>query len=214
MAPVTRDRMRQPVWVRTKDFSLESGAWCMDVLATKRTMRAEVRARLAKLAPARRALEEELVTAAIQDSAEWRRARTVFLYRSIVPELSTVGLANGAWREGKRVLFPRIAAAGLSLHEVMGWTGFEAGPLGIPQPLASPVVEAGSVDMAIIPGVAWDREGGRLGRGGGHYDRVLPSLELAWGVGFDAQLVDLVPREAHDKRVQRVMAPSLLPVET
>jgi 5-formyltetrahydrofolate cyclo-ligase len=180
----------------------------VDVAAAKRSLRAEVRARLLALPPARRALEEELVTAAIQDSAEWRSARTVLLYRSVPPEFSTVGLANGAWRMGKRVLFPRIAASGLTLHAVTGWTGFEAGPLAIPQPLGSVAVPPQEVDLAVVPGMAWDAKGGRLGRGGGHYDRLLPALRLAWGVGFDCQLVDAVPQESHDEGVERVWTAS------
>jgi 5-formyltetrahydrofolate cyclo-ligase len=169
-------------------------------------MRTEVRARLRALPPATRALEEELATAALQDTPEWRAARTVFLYRSVPPELSTVGLANAAWRTGKRVLFPRVGGDRMTLHAVAGWTGFEAGagPLGIPQPPAGPAVPPEEVDLAIVPGVAWDRQGGRLGRGGGHYDRLLPRLRLAWGVGFSVQLVPAVPREAHDQAVHRV----------
>lgn len=180
----------------------------------KRVMRAEVRSRLLALPPAKRALEEELVTAALQDTPEWRAARTVLLYRSVAPELSTVGLANAAWRTGKRVLFPRVTDAGLALHAVAAWTGFEPGPLGIPQPLASPPVPPQEVDLAVVPGVAWDAAGGRLGRGGGHYDRLLPHLRLAWGVGFSVQVVAAVPQEAHDRSVHRVWAPSLFPLET
>jgi 5-formyltetrahydrofolate cyclo-ligase len=181
----------------------------------KRAMRAAVRARLLALPPARRALEEELVTAAVQGTPEWRAAGTVLLYRSVAPELSTVGLANAAWRTGKRVLFPRVGpGGGLTLHAVASWSGFEAGPLGIPQPPPTAPVAPGEADLAIVPGVAWDAGGGRLGRGGGHYDRLLPALRRAWGVGFSAQVVPAVPREAHDRRVERVFAPSLFPLET
>jgi 5-formyltetrahydrofolate cyclo-ligase len=187
----------------------------VDAREAKRQLRAEVRARLLALPPATRALEEELVTAAIQDTPEWRAAGTVALYRSVAPELSTVGLANAAWRTGKRVLFPRIAPEGLTLHAVTGWTGFEPGPLNIPQPpAASPPVPPEQADLAIVPGVAWDTQGGRLGRGGGHYDRLLPRLRLAWGVGFGAQVVPAVPGEPHDQRVQRVWARTLFPLET
>jgi 5-formyltetrahydrofolate cyclo-ligase len=182
----------------------------VDLLATKRAMRADIRARLERMAPARRALEEELVTAAIQDAPEWRAAGTVLLYRSVAPEFSTVGLANGAWRSGKRVLFPRVTPNGLTLHAVEGWHGFEVGPLGIPQPFATPAVAPEEADLAIVPGVAWDRRGGRLGRGGGHYDRLLPGLTGTWGVGFDVQVVPGVPRETHDLAVQRVWAALLL----
>lgn len=184
----------------------------MDVVQAKRAMRAEVRARLGALPPARRALEEELVAAAIQDAPEWRAAHTVLLYRSVAPEFSTVGLANAAWRTGKRVLFPRVTDAGLTLHAVASWEGFEPGPLGIPHPLGGPAVAPEAADLAVVPGVAWDAAGGRLGRGGGHYDRLLPKLRLAWGVGFSVQVVPAVPREAHDHLVHQVWATPLPPL--
>lgn len=174
----------------------------------KATLRAQVRARLAALPPTRRALEEDLVTAAIQDAPEWRAARTVLLYRSVPPEFTTVGLANGAWRAGKRVVFPRIVPGGggsLALHEVRAWHEFTGTTHGIPEPGPSlPVVRPADIDLAILPGVAWDGEGGRLGRGGGFFDRLVPQLRLCWGLAFDVQVVPRVPVLEHDQRVHRV----------
>lgn len=182
----------------------------MAVAEAKRALRKEVAARLAALPPARRALEEELVTAAVQDAPEWRGAATVLLYRSLPGEFSTVGLANGAWRQGKRVAMPRVAGPGvLALHEVRAWTDLRPGAFGVHEPSATlPVLEPEQVDLAVVPGVAWTRAGQRLGRGGGFYDRLIPRLRLAWGVGFDAQVVEAVPMEAHDARVARVWTAS------
>lgn len=175
------------------------------VVDAKRALREEMRRRLAALPNARRCTEEDLVTAAIQDTPEWRAARTVLLYRSVSPEFSTVGLANGAWRAGKRVAFPRITPTALVLHEVRAWHEFTGTTHGIPEPGAAlAVVDPASVDLAIVPGVAWDDAGRRLGRGGGFYDRLLPKLRLAWGIGFDIQRVPAVPAEGHDWPVHRV----------
>lgn len=172
----------------------------------KRALRKEVLARLAALPPARRALEEELVTAAVQGTGDWGAAGLVLLYRNLPGEFSTVGLANAAWRQGKRVAMPRVAGPGLlALHEVRTWTDLRPGAFGIHEPPAGlPAVRAEDVDLALVPGVAWTRDGARLGRGGGFYDRLLPRLRLAWGLGFDLQVVPSVPTEAHDARVQRV----------
>ena len=178
----------------------------MDVAEAKKRLRSEVQHRLAALRPAQRALEEELVTAAIQDTPEWRVAGTVLLYRNLRDEFSTVGLANAAWRMGKRVAMPRVAGPGrLTLHEVGAWTDLRPGTFGIQEPPATlPAVELAAVDLAIVPGLAWTRDGARLGRGGGYYDRVLPGLRLAWGVGFDVQVMAYVPLEPHDLRVARL----------
>ena len=176
----------------------------MDV--DKALLRSAARRRVAALSHARRCAEEDLVTATIQDTPQWRAARTVLLYRSVPPEFTTVGLANGAWRAGKRVAFPRIAGEGrLLLHAVHGWHELTGVTHAIPEPSAgAPSVAPADVDLAIVPGVAWDDSGGRLGQGGGYFDRLLPHLRLAWGVAFDAQVVPAVPREAHDQRVHRV----------
>ena len=158
--------------------------------------------------PARRALEEELVTAAIQATPEWRSARSVLLYRSVAPEFSTVGLANAAWRDGKPTLFPVTTPEGLVLRAASGWTEFRPGWGGIPEP-TGPVAAASEVQLAIVPGVAFTVAGERLGRGGGHYDRFLAGLRCpVWALAFDAQVVPALPLEAHDLRVGRVWAAS------
>lgn len=149
------------------------------------------------------------MTAAVQADSVWARARTVLLYRAQPPEFSAVGLTNGAWRVGKRVLFPRIndAKAGtLSLHEVTRWGQLQPGTFRLLEPMPDcPEVPAEEVDLAIVPGLAWDAKRHRLGRGGGFYDRLLPRVAApAWGIGFDCQLVDEVPAEPHDQAMERV----------
>ncbi len=173
----------------------------------KAHLRARMREELSRLPPARRAQEEELVVAAIQATPEWRDARIVQLYRSVATEFSTVGLANAAWRAGKSVCFPRVTQwGGLELHQVGGWTDFVPGATyGIPEPKPdAPAVRARDVDLGIVPGLAFDPKGGRLGRGGGHFDRLVPRLDRAWAVAFDCQVVKAVPREGHDRPVDRV----------
>lgn len=197
---------------RMRRFDCGRGAGeVVDIAGEKSALRKSMRARLATLRPAQRALEEELVTAAIQDSSEWRAARTVLLYRSVAPEFSTLALTLAAWRVGKRTLFPRVRDGDvMTLHEVRSWGEMRPGKLGIPEPTASAEVVPAEVDLAIIPGVAWTTSGQRLGRGGGHFDRLLRRLQWSWGVGFDCQILDSVPEEPHDRMVQRVWSPRLL----
>ena len=184
-----------------------------DLEAEKRALRLQVRNALGSLPPARRALEEEVVQAAIQADPAWRAARRILLYKAVPPEFSVVGLTLAAWREGKRTLFPRIAGPGaLSLHEVTSWGELRPGKHGIPEPdPGRPTVDPAAVDLAIVPGVAWDAEGHRLGRGGGYYDRLIPCLAgPSWGVGFDCQWAQRVPRAEWDARVAKVWVPTPL----
>lgn len=182
-----------------------------DPAQEKAELRRRILAAMQALPPSRRALEEELVQAAVQAEPAWVQARTVLLYKAVAPELSVVGLANAAWRAGKRVLFPRVAGPGaLALHEVGSWGQLAPGRFGIPEPSAAlPIVDSGVVDLAVVPGVAWDAEGHRLGRGGGYYDRLIPRLGgPAWGVGFDCQRVERLPREAWDVQVAKTFISS------
>ncbi|MGB0652038.1 MAG: 5-formyltetrahydrofolate cyclo-ligase [Thermoplasmatota archaeon] len=179
-----------------------------DLAAAKDALRADMRARLAALKPLERALEEEVVNAAVQATPEWTAARTVLLYKAKAPELSVVYLGNAALRTGKRLVLPRVAdraTGALGLHHVADWLQLEKGAFGLMEPRADlPVVAPEEVELAVVPGLAWDAAGGRLGQGGGFFDRLLPHLGgPAWGVGFDCQVVDEVPREPHDAAVER-----------
>jgi 5-formyltetrahydrofolate cyclo-ligase len=178
----------------------------------KPALRAEIRNRLAALRPLMRAQEEELVNAAIVSDPDWVEAETILVYKAVAPELSVVSATNDAFRRGVRVCFPRVGPGGLSLHEVAGWHELEPGKYGIPAPSESaPVVSPATIDIAVVPGVAWAPGGMRLGQGGGYYDRLLPALGgISWGVGFDCQLVEAIPTESHDRPVDRVIAPSKL----
>lgn len=172
----------------------------------KAALRRQVAAAVAALPPARRALEEELVQAAVQADPAWQAARTVLLYKALGHELSVVGLTLAAWRAGKRVLFPRVEGDRLRLVAVASWGDLRPGARGVWEPVASagPEVPPAEVDLAIVPGVAFGEGGARLGRGGGHYDRLLPELRQAWAVAFDCQVLPALPVLPHDRPVHRV----------
>ncbi|MHB8633247.1 MAG: 5-formyltetrahydrofolate cyclo-ligase [Thermoplasmatota archaeon] len=173
--------------------------------ASKAELRSRVGAALSALPPARRAMEEEWVVAAIQADPLWRRSRTLLLYRSKAPEFSTAGLILAAWRHGKRTLFPRVEGESLTLHAAASWGAFAPGYRGILEPPAGVAVPPVEVELALVPGVAFDADGGRLGRGGGHYDRLLAELSSpVWAPAFRAQLLETVPRDAHDRPVTKV----------
>ncbi len=182
------------------------------VALDKAALRSAAQQTLASLGPRVRAQEEELVNAAIQASPEWHAARTVLVYKHKNPEFSVVGLTNGALRVGKRVVLPRVAdrrEGRLELRLLRDWADLVPGAFGIQEPrVECPLVGPGEIDLAIVPGLAWTRAGARLGWGGGFYDRLLPRLERdgcrVWGVGFDGQVVEDLPVEAHDQAVDEV----------
>ena len=165
-----------------------------------------MRARLTALKPLQRAMEEELVNAAIMGNPAWRDAETVLVYKHKGAEFSVNSLGNAAFRDGKRVCFPRVEGEQLVLHEVAAWTDLNAGAYGIMEPpAAAPRLSPSAIDCAIVPGLAWTPGGHRLGQGGGFFDRTLPVGGTSIGVGFDCQILDDLPVESHDKAVDQVV---------
>lgn len=172
----------------------------------KQALRAELRERIAGVKHLQRAMEEELVNAAIMAEPAWQQAQTVLLYKHKGPEFSVNSLGNAAFRDGKRVCFPRVEGDALVIHEVSAWTDLNPGAFGVMEPPASaPRLSPSSIDCAVIPGLGWTRQGHRLGQGGGFYDRLLPVAGTSFGVGFDCQVLDALPTEAHDQRVDAVV---------
>lgn len=143
---------------------------------------------------------------------QFARASVAALFRSLPDEPGTLGalLAPRAV-----TLLPVIGASGraaLALYE--GEERMRVGEYGIMEPCGAPYDDYGSVEVIVVPGVAFDRLGGRIGRGKGYYDRLLPQLRHAYRIGlcFDFQIVDSVPADENDATVDEVIAvPTVAP---
>ena len=176
-----------------------------DVSAHKRALRARARALLT--APREPSIDASIETA-VADLVDRLDPRLVVAYAALRGEVSLDVLCSRLARRGRLVL-PRVAACGLCLHRVDSMHDLTASRLGIREPSeAAPVVEPGSVALVLAPGLAFDRAGTRLGRGGGMYDRLLAELSpscVRVGVGVAAVLWDALPREPHDAPMQGVV---------
>ncbi|WP_375220777.1 5-formyltetrahydrofolate cyclo-ligase [Symbiobacterium thermophilum] len=171
---------------------------------SKQELRRRMIAARQALDPAERARLSGRAQRAVLAAPEWARARTVLLYIPVRGEVDTAALAAAGRQAGKRLLLPRVERAerGLRLHR---WDGtpeqLVRGAYGIPEPRPDlPQEDPRAVDLVVVPGVAFDRRGRRLGYGGGYYDRLLPLLAgaAAIGLGYGFQLVERLPAEAHD----------------
>lgn len=137
----------------------------------------------------------------------FREAKTVLLYYPIQNEVDVLPLVK-KYKHEKTLLFPVSHRHGMTVHPYAGNQNMHRGKFGIPEP-TTPAYE-GEIDLVIVPAVAFDEKGRRLGRGGGYYDRFIKKLTHAVlvGVGYDFQLVDEVPAARHDQRVHRIILPS------
>jgi 5-formyltetrahydrofolate cyclo-ligase len=179
----------------------------------KTRLRRAVRESLRAMTTDQRAAASRVIAKALLALDAWRDATCVLLYHALPDEPDLTEAVEAGLAAGKRILLPRTSgpsAAGAmeaAPIEVADRERLAKDPLGIPAPV-SPAVEAGSIDLAVVPGVAFDPTGGRLGRGGGFYDRYLARLRASCGrigVCFDRQVVAALPRESHDERVDRVL---------
>ena len=179
----------------------------------KRTLRREIRA-MKSLYSAESldniSLEIETYFS-LQD--QWDAAQTVLLYSALPDEVNTDYLLLSAESDGKTVLLPRVDGERLTLH-VYSPDSMAPGAFGVMEPQGPefPPSRYGEIELAIVPGMAFDRRGHRLGRGKGYYDRLLPLLPAARLVGlcFPFQVVASVPHEAHDAEVRHFMPDQLI----
>ena len=168
----------------------------------------------------RRALDAAWAEAASRGAArrlagapEFAAARTVGAYMSLPHEVATGDILAACWREGKRVCVPAPAAGGgYGFVWLKPGEPLVPGPLRVPQPRDGRAIGDARIDAIVVPGVAFDRNGGRVGHGKGHYDRLLraPAAAGAWKVGlaFEFQIVEEVPMAAFDVRMDAVVTES------
>ncbi len=189
----------------------------MTIRQAKRAMRGEVVARIARLGAEERADQQRALDTLIESLPGFHTSRTMLLYVSaFAEEIDTTGMIRRALDAGKRVVCPRVdrEAKRLRLHVVADPDReLMAGTLGIPEPDSTlPEVHPLEVDWALVPGLAFDIRGYRLGRGGGFYDRLLPTLRdqaPRWALAFDVQWVEAVPIESHDQPLSGIATPAL-----
>lgn len=147
---------------------------------------------------------------------------TIFTYLSFRDELSTQNLIRNCLSAGDTVLVPKVSAdRRLTLHALTGVTDIQpAGKWQIPEPVSSPVWPVSrypEIDVIVVPGLAYDKQGGRLGYGGGYYDRFAEELvrvcksapkPLFCSLLFEEQLVEKVPAEPHDLQLDVLITAS------
>ncbi len=170
----------------------------------KRALRTRIVAARDAAPPSWRARASAEICARVAALPRFRQAKRIALFASIGSEVDTAALATAA--RGKEIAWPRVAAGAISFH----LAGHEAlVPLGkwaIPSPPESaPTVEPASIELFVVPGVAFDLAKNRLGYGAGYYDRALAGASgVKVGVGFDLQVVDHLPVSGHDVRMDAV----------
>ena len=183
----------------------------MDLAVRKRALRRRLAAEMRALPPARLEAAGRAVAEVLGGAPELRSARRLALYASLGDELPTRSVFEAALQLGKSCLFPRCVDAGrLEFSQVARWEDLVRGRYDVLEPPGElPALRLDARDLVLIPGVAFDDKGQRLGRGGGYYDRSFPAGSpggpTLCGCAVSIQLVDCVPTGPLDRRVDLVV---------
>lgn len=170
---------------------------------------ADIRRRLlawrAALAPAEAAARSARITDHVLAWPAFRSSRAVALYVATSREVQTGALIAAAHAAGMRVSLPAVFGDALDLRVMTPGMRLRRGPLNVAEPPEdAELQDPGTVDLILVPGVAFDPAGHRVGRGGGHYDRLLPRLSpraVTCGLAFREQLVPAIAARPWDARV-------------
>ena len=135
-------------------------------------------------------------------------SQTVLAYNALPDEVPTQTLIDMLTEQGKTVLLPRVINdTDMELHRYTGIQDLQTGAYDIMEPTGELFTDYDAIDAAIIPGMAFDAEGRRLGRGKGYYDRFLSRVPYLYKIGlcFSWQIVDRVPADEHDVVMDEVI---------
>jgi 5-formyltetrahydrofolate cyclo-ligase len=175
----------------------------------------EIRQRIMKLrdalTPEEVAAKSGVIVRRLSELQEFREASTLMVFLSFGSEVQTDGIIRWGWENGKRIVVPRCRPEGRRLTPCLleGFAELETGHYGIREPKAGLVrpVPAGEIGVVLVPAVAFDLRGYRIGYGGGYYDRFLPEVPRAARIGaaFTCQIVAGIPADPHDIPADRIV---------
>lgn len=155
--------------------------------------------------------KDEHIRSRLKLLKEFREAKAVLLFASFRTEPDTHLLIKDCLKQQKRVFLPRvnISKRELEIKEIDPSEELIKGHWGIPEPPdRAPSRDINEADLIIVPGLCFDRKGGRIGYGAGYYDKLLSNLKRpvpVVAIAYDEQIVETVPIETHDKRVDIIV---------
>lgn len=149
--------------------------------------------------------QSDLILSRLERHSDFIHAGTIMMYNALPDEVQTQGFLE-RWHLKKRIMLPTVLGDDIIPVEYAKDTDFAVGDFNILEPQNEPY--QGTFDLIIVPGVAFDRNGNRIGRGKGYYDRFLSQYlgVKRIGICFDFQLVAEVPTEPLDIRMDEVIS--------
>lgn len=173
----------------------------------KEQLRRELRKGLLEISPEQRSEKSRRACQNLISTPQFQNASVVMLYLSMPHEVDTSEAILSAWQLGKTVVVPKVSWQQRHMIPVQInslETGFSTEVAGLRNPITGVPVPFEDIDLVVTPGLGFDRNGNRLGRGGSYYDRFFANPQLKaqkCGLAFAEQLVDSVPVAEHDQSI-------------
>jgi len=184
-----------------------------DPTAEKAELRKTVRQALRRIDPAQLKQWSDRITARLLELPEYQKSKALMVYFSLPGEYATDALIDDAVGSGKTVCAPNVIWRTHEMYPVMvvGRDNYVVGDHGVKQPGSDQRFQADRLDLILVPGLAFDAQGRRLGRGGGFYDMLLGQSEIRatkLAAAFDLQIVENLPVADHDQPVDMIVTPT------
>ncbi len=170
----------------------------------KHEIRRKIKALRTMLSEAEKIAAADQVFSRLEQTAAFLMADRILMYHSLPDELSTHAFLR-KWGNKKHFFLPRVNGVNLDILPY-NESRLELGSFHIEEPTGEDFADPEEIELIVVPAVAYDNTGNRLGRGKGFYDRLLSTTKATKiGVGYDFQLVESIPAEEHDIPVDIVI---------
>lgn len=170
----------------------------------KEDIRYKIRSRKCLMTDDERLLISQKVLAMLENSAAFMLSNNILMYHSLDDEVFTHSFID-KWNTHKNFFLPRVNGFDL---EILSYdkSNLRSGAFKIEEPEGNEIHDIEDIELIIVPAVALDRSGNRIGRGKGFYDRLLKNAKATKiGIIYDFQLIDNIPAEAHDITVDYII---------
>lgn len=185
----------------------------VNAVEIKTALRRQLRERLQGFSAEERSQASTRIRQRLAEQPVWQKASSIFFYSPTASEPDLWPLVMEALHLGRQVALPRYSPDTESYAPCLiadASRDLQPGRFGISEPAAHcPILDLKHLDLALVPGIGFTLDGGRLGRGQGYYDRLLAEIPgFKCGVAFDCQMAAALPLESHDIRLNCILTPT------
>jgi 5-formyltetrahydrofolate cyclo-ligase len=184
--------------------------WGKDIMDAKKNLRKSIKAKLSELSLPQYEDQSYKIAQQLFLTEDWIEAATVAVTVSKVPEVDTFQIIRKGWEQGKRMVVPKCEpnTRKLDFRELKHFSELESVFYGLFEPIVSETISVNpdDIDLVVVPGLAFSKNGYRLGFGGGYYDRFLANYQgKRISLAFKDQIVSEIPVESHDIPVEKII---------